>query len=165
MGAVFRAGAFPLKLRRAAVRAVVLFALVAAGGCELVDPAEDVAGTWLFSARNLSGAGVGCEVEGLQLLLDQDGTRFSGTATDGELVCVQNDEVTEVQLGSLPVISGRLVGSRVSFAIGSAEWTVEGTLAAGSMTGTTQLLVGEPVGNVTVSGQFGAARVDSLQAN
>ena len=143
--------------------AVVLIACAAAAGCELVDPAEEVDGEWLFSARNLTGAGVGCQVDGLRLQLVQDGTRFSGAATDGEMSCDQESESVDVELGTLPVINGRLTGSRVSFDIGSADWSVDGTLAGGSMEGTMQMVVGEPFGNVVVSGRFGAARVDSLQ--
>ena len=166
VGTILGAGAVPVNVRSAAQAcAVFLCALIIAAGCELVDPVEEVAGEWLFSARNLTGAGVGCQVEGLRLLLVQDGTRFSGTATDGEMSCVQDGEAVDIALGSLPVISGRLIGTRVTFGIGSAAWSVDGRLSGGSMEGTMQMVVGEPVGSVTVSGQFGAARVDSLQAN
>jgi hypothetical protein len=122
----------------------------------------DIEGTWLLSARNLTAPQISCQITALELHIRQDGERFTGTTSGGELDCLRDNlpAVTRL-LTTEPIVSGRLIGDSVIFQIGNADWTHAGRIQHRSMTGSIEVLFGPPIGSSVLTGRFGAAKTDS----
>jgi hypothetical protein len=148
-------------MRRLYPASLALAALLAA--CDTLGLGNtDIEGTWLLSARNLTAPRFTCEITALELHIRQDGDRFTGTTSGGEVECMEVDSVLFTRLlATEPIVAGRLIEDSVMFQIGNADWSHAGRIQGRSMTGTMQLLFGPPIGSSVLTGRFGAARTDT----
>lgn len=132
---------------------------------------ERVDGEWIYQAGSARINGVQCDVTGLRLLIDQDGNDFAGVVSEGSLACTVTifptdttelavDTVILRSMDGLPVTTGRLDGSSISFQIGAGALLHEGEIVSRSMSGNV-VLSGSWLGYglPTIGGEFAASRV------
>lgn len=138
-------------------------AALSAAGCEAPFGIGSawVEGDWLYDATARSGSGVSCELTGVTLSLEQEGDAFAGTASGGEIVCFAGLSSSGASFGTHPVTRGTVEGDDVAFDFRAGDITHAGTVTGRSMTGTVAwtLDLGGPLGVVTLTGTFAAARV------
>ncbi|HEY8468350.1 MAG TPA: hypothetical protein VIL18_01845 [Longimicrobiales bacterium] len=120
----------------------------------------NLTGQWAYSATNISGGGVSCDVVGVTLNLTQSGSTFSGSATGGVLTCRAGGESVSVNLTSAVVANGSINGNQVVFDIDTSDWRNTGTLSGNSMSGVVNVRIdmGAPIGVILLSGNFSAVR-------
>jgi hypothetical protein len=159
------------------------------GGSDPAGPQNaNVAGTWDYDATNLSGSvagfSVSCAVRDAVLLLDQQGTSFSGTRDAGILECVGEGKQDEVRLDAPnPIRGGQVSGNQIKFGyigpfnvpflvtflqevtgatIGAvtASYDHSGTASGNSMSGTIAVEAGfgPNVGVLSMTGNWSATR-------
>ena len=76
-----------------------------------------VAGSWTYSATNLSGSGISCSVSGTSLVLNQSGGTFTGSYSGGTLSCSGGGVTLSAPVGSGIVVNGSVTSAgAVSFA-------------------------------------------------
>ena len=137
-------------------------------GCELPFGIGSawVEGEWSYRATNLTGAGLACDIDGLGLVLDQEGSSFSGEATGGTIVCRGGADGLIHTISDAPITRGTVDGDRVVFDVGTSDLKHEGRVDGRSMAGTVTWWLdrGEPFGRVILTGRFAAARAPNIGA-
>ena len=125
------------------------------------DSTPDVAGSWGYSATNLSGSGVSCSVTGTSMVITQSESTFTGTYTGGTFSCSGPGGTLSSTIGSGTVVNGSVTDEGVvSFDLDTQDWRNTGSLSGNSISGTVTVRfdLGTPIGVVTLSGNFSAAR-------
>jgi hypothetical protein len=145
------------------VRVLVLSAfavfLGACGGDSTGPSQANVAGSWTFSASNVSGQGLSCSTSPTPMTINQSGTTFTGTYGPGTLTCVAG-----TQSGSTPVqgtiVNGTISGNSVQFDLDTQDAHATGAVNGNSMSGTLRWVIdlGGSVGVVTLNGNWSAAK-------
>ena len=124
-------------------------------------PSADLTGAWGFSASNLSGGGVSCNVSGVTLTLTQSNGSFSGSYSSGTLACTgPGGSFSDTFSGGI-VVNGSISSTgAVTFNLDTSDFQLTGTVSGNSMSGTATIRVdfGAPTGVVTLSGNWGASR-------
>lgn len=153
---------------RYAVRRLLLLPLIpvflACGGDngDIMGPSiPSVAGSWTYSATNLSSSGVSCSVSGTSLVFTQSGGTFTGSYSGGTISCSGGGATVSSPVGSGIVVNGSVTtAGAVSFDFDTQDWRNSGTLSGNSISGTVtiRLDLGAPTGVVTLSGNFSAGR-------
>ncbi|HUE97263.1 MAG TPA: hypothetical protein VMN39_11420, partial [Longimicrobiaceae bacterium] len=95
-----------------------------------------VDGEWIYEAGSVGAGSVTCEVTGVTLSFDQEGSRFAGIAASGTLACSTEDGLVTRSLNGAPVTAGRVDGRRVRFDIGAGLLRHDGRVDGRSITGT-----------------------------
>lgn len=80
----------------------------------------DVSGSWDYNATDLVGAvaslSVSCDIVDAVLVLNQQGTSFSGTREGGLLTCeLEGGQDGQVLDAVVPIANGRVAGNEVQF--------------------------------------------------
>lgn len=143
------------------VAAATAVTLSACHGSNATGPAApSVTGNWTYSASNVSGSGLACDISGVAMGLQQSGNTFTGSLTGGTLSCTASGQTSTQSLGSDVVANGTIVGNTVAFDIGTSDIHDAGTISGNSMSGTVtiRLDLGAPTGVITLSGNFAAVR-------
>ncbi len=120
-----------------------------------------VAGSWTYSATNLSGSGVSCSVSGTSLVITQSSGTFTGSYNGGTLSCTGGGVTSSSPVGSGTIVSGSVTSAgATSFDFDTQDWRNTGTLSGNSISGTVVVRIdlGAPTGVITLSGNFSAAR-------
>lgn len=125
-----------------------------------VTPDANVSGTWSYSATNVTGGGLTCRIDGVRLELEQTGNRFNGIYTGGALICAETVGVRVIPLGPGIVTDGRVQGANVTFDFDGPYFRNTGVVDGLGMSGTLVVRadLGDPIGVVTVAGNFSAMR-------
>lgn len=125
-----------------------------------VTPHTNVSGTWTYSASNLSGGGLVCQIEGTRLELEQTGRSFVGIYTGGTLTCVEPVGGRVVPFGAGVVTAGEVEGNSVTFDFDTSDIRHSGEVDGRTMSGALvmRMDVGDPIGVVTLTGNFSAVR-------
>ena len=147
-----------MKSLRSAVAVSLL--LVGCGGDNTGPSNVNVSGTWSTSFTNFSGSGLSCNATGIILQLSQSGTTFTGTYSGGTYTCTGPGGTGQAAGGSGTIINGTVNGSAVSFNADTPDSRFSGTVSGNSMSGqgTERIDLGAPVGVITLSGSWGAAK-------
>ena len=136
--------------------------LIAGCGSDATGPGNtvSVAGTWDFSASNLSGAGVSCAALGLVLQISQTGSTFSGSYSGGTMQCSGPGGTVSGAISSGTVVNGSINGTSVQFDLDTQDLHEAGSVSGNSMSGsaTWRFDLGAPTGVVVLSGNWSAAR-------
>jgi hypothetical protein len=141
-------------------RFAVLLVFVLTGCSSSTSPTFSVNGSWNYQATNLAGDGVSCVITGATLALTQTGSTFSGSYSNAKLTCQLAGAQAVIGTFSGQVVNGVISGDSVSFDFNTSAFTNVGTITGSSMSGTatTTQNVGGTIGNVTLSGQWGATK-------
>jgi hypothetical protein len=147
-----------------AFRASLLMASVLAlGGCGDggTGPSENaVAGTWNFTAIDLTVAGAPgrCSISG-QLYLTQTGTTVSGTYTMTQLTCT-GPQGTQTDPGPYTgtIVAGTVSGNQIHFHFDTTDADQHGTISGQSMAGTCTWVAYMNGMSYTMSGTWTATR-------
>ena len=141
--------------------AVVVLAWCFVAGCDAVGVSErELEGEWLYASDNLFSSGWHCSIHGMSLQLSQENRHFSGSASGGKLNCIRGDSTILAELGSRPVINGRLYsGDSIRFYVGTDDWEHRGVRTTRSISGVTRFR-SSFVEGAELSGSFGAARIE-----
>jgi hypothetical protein len=141
--------------------ALLAFSL-ACGGDDSTGPSSaNVAGTWTASLSNMSGSGVSCSsTDPTTLNITQQGATFSGSYNGGEITCTGPGGSFSDFIGSGTILNGTVDGNRVDMDLDTQDFHLTGTVSGASMSGTAvlRLDLGQPLGVVTLNGNWGAAR-------
>jgi hypothetical protein len=99
-------------------------------------------------------------ITGANLALTQTGTTFSGSYSNAKLTCEVAGVQSVIGTYSGQVVNGLLSGDSVSFDFDTGAFTNTGTIAGSSMSGTATATknVGGTIGNVMLTGQWGATK-------
>jgi hypothetical protein len=129
--------------------------------CDAVGVSErELEGEWLYASDNLVSSDWHCSIQGMSLQLSQEGRDFSGSASGGKLNCVRADSTILAELGSRPVINGRIFArDSIRFFVGTDAWEHRGLMTTRSISGVTRFR-SSFVEGVELSGSFGAARIE-----
>ena len=138
----------------------VLATLIAAAGCseDSSGPNINLTGSWTYTATNISGSGVSCNVSTSSMTLTQTGNTFTGSAT-GQIACVAGGQsVSNPFQGQ--ITNGTITGNAVQFELSTADARHIGTVSGNSMSGTLTLSlnVGAPIGTVVLTGNWSAVK-------
>ena len=141
-------------------RLAVLLVFVLAGCSSSTSPTFSVNGSWNYQATNLAGDGVSCTITGATLTLTQSGSTFSGSYSNAKLSCQVAGVESVIGTYSGQVVNGLVSGDSVSFDFNTSAFTNAGTITGSSMSGmaTATENVGGTIGNVTLTGQWGATK-------
>ncbi|MFV2007681.1 MAG: hypothetical protein ACC667_09550 [Longimicrobiales bacterium] len=129
---------------RAQFALMVALAPIALLGCGSDEPTDanviPIEGRWSFAAE-MSGGGQSCSQTATSLVIQRDGSTFSGTITGGVWSCTDGVNTNDIDLNdsTLNVQNGGIDGQAISFDIlgtegGSASLT--GTAGVSMMSGT-----------------------------
>jgi hypothetical protein len=135
---------------------LIFTALVLSACGDSTGPAVlDVRGDWSYSVSGLGGSGFECDVIGVRLQLQQEGTAIAGESTPGTLSCTGDGQLYALDLAAAE-ITGSATRNSAAFRIGDESWRHSGSLGGGVLTGSVTLvreLGGSPV---TLTGSFTA---------
>ncbi len=118
--------------------------LVSVAGCGGEQPLAaspeipSIAGTWTFNASNLSGGGFSCDAFAYRLSVNQSGTTFTGSYSDGTIRCTEDGKTFEVGPGLTgTIVNGTVTESgSVGFDLDTQDFHQTGTVSGDSMSGT-----------------------------
>jgi hypothetical protein len=141
-------------------RFAVLLVVVLGGCSSSTGPSVNVNGSWNYQASNLAGSGVSCFITGATLSLTQTGSTFSGSYSNAKLTCQVGGPQAVIGTFSGQVVNGLISNDSVSFDFDTDAFINKGTIAGSSMSGnaTATENVGGAIGNVSLSGQWGATK-------
>jgi hypothetical protein len=144
------------------VPVLVLSLTVLVAGCSnnSTGPKTNVNGSWTYTASNLAGAGLSCDVTDALLVLTQVGSTFSGTYSDAILTCSDGNRTVTEPPASGTIVSGQINGSSVTFSIDDSAYANTGAISGNSMNGTAVLNVNFGSGVVTLAGTWAAAKAN-----
>ena len=138
---------------------VVALLLAAGCGSDSTAPRADLAGSWTYSATNLSVSGVTCSITGVSLTLVTTGNTFTGTvAPGGVLICAGPAGADTASLGGDVVANGTVNGNAVAFDIGTQDFHNAGTLSGNSMSGNVTVHSVDNGISITLTGNFSAVK-------
>jgi hypothetical protein len=141
---------------------LAIAASLSSSGCgdDATQPGPDVNGTWEYNATNIAGTGVSCGISGITMNLSQSGSTFTGTYSPGSVTCTGPGGTFTDQFDPGVVANGSLIGNNVSFDFDTSDMRHTGTLAGNSISGTVTVRgdLGDPIGEVTLTGPFAAVR-------
>lgn len=127
---------------------ILLLAIAWTYACESGSPSRPegmVEGSWTYGIADFEVPdGRVCELAGLNLDLDQEGSTFSGTATSGTWSCIGADGTTTEPADIHTVREGRIDGTSVSFQLLGDDFINDGVLMGDVMEGTVLINVDEP---------------------
>ena len=133
--------------------------LPACSGDDLSGPvAPTVDGQWSYSASNISGSGVACDVSNMTMQLAQSGTTFSGVSAGGILTCRAGGQSESGAFGGDIVANGRIDGNSVSWDLGTSDVHHTGTISGNSMSGQVTIRLDVGGGDVVLAGNWSAVR-------
>lgn len=142
------------------MRPVLLLAaaLVVACGGDATGPAPSVTGQWSYTATNISGSGITCNISGVSLSLTQSGSTFTGSTTGGDAACSGPGGSFDDALGGDVIANGQMTGNAVQFDIGTQDVHNAGTLSGNSMSGTVTFRIATGTSTIILTGNFSAVR-------
>ena len=144
---------------RSLLLAVTLAAIAACGGDSTGPKANsDLSGKWNYSAANLNGGGLSCNIAGVTISLTQTGSTFTGTTAGGTVTCVFGTQTETDSLGIGSIANGQVSGNSVQFDIGSSELHHTGTRSGNSVTGTLTATIDDGTSTVVLTGSFVLAK-------
>ena len=142
-------------LMRSLLLAAALAVLAACGGDSTgPNSSSDLAGKWNYTATNLNGSGLSCNIAGVTVSLNQTGSTFTGTTAGGTLTCAFLGTSETDSLGTGFITNGQVSGNAVQFDIGSSAFHHAGTRAGNSVTGTLTAMVDDGSATVVLTGTF-----------
>lgn len=148
-----------MQARRFVVLASLSLAAIAGCGSDSTSPDTiDISGQWAYSASNLAGGGVSCNISGVTLILSQSGSTFSGTTSGGSLSCTGAGGTVTTPLGTGSVASGQVNGSAVQFDFSTQDFHNAGSLSGSSMSGIVTAHVVSGTATTNLSGSFAAVK-------
>lgn len=120
----------------------------------------ELTGRWSYSANDLTGSGLSCDMSGVTATLNQTGATFTGTAQGGTVTCRMGSQSQQQALGTSNILNGQIAGSSVSFDIGTPDFHHTGTLDGSSMSGSVSFGFdfGAPFGVISLTGRWSAAK-------
>jgi hypothetical protein len=145
--------------RLALLIALAPIAFLGCGGDDLSDAnVIPIEGKWSFAAE-MSGGGQSCSQTATTLVIQRDGSTFSGTITGGIWSCTDGINTNDIDLSdsTLNVQNGGIDGQAISFDILGAEGgsaSLTGTAAVSMMSGTGAWMGGA----ATLNGTWTATR-------
>jgi hypothetical protein len=141
-----------------AVCATVL--LAACGGDGVSGPVNaNLAGSWSYSASNLSGGGFNCFVSGTTMVISQTAAGFTGSYSGGILSCsYQGGTSTNSSAGTGSVSSGTVSVNAVAFNFDTSDWANTGSVSGNTISGTTVVRIVSGSSVVFLNGNFAAIR-------
>jgi len=152
-------------LGKIAAASVAVLAIVSCGGggdASTGPPTPtnaNIAGSWNYSASNLSGAGFTCNVNGTILNFTQSGATFTGTYSGGTLTCTAPGLPTFSEpLGNGIVATGTVNINNVSFDFDTSDWRNTGTVSGNSISGTAVVRISDGSTTYTLNGSFAATK-------
>ena len=159
----------PSRFRRAMVTKMIVacVSVIAIAACGSSDsttgPAgptnANVAGSWNYSATNLTGGGVSCSVSGTVMTFTQAGATFSGTYSGGTLICgapgVPNQTAP---IGSGTIASGTVSINNVSFNFDTSDWQNTGAISGNTIAGTAVVRTTDGSTTTLLTGNFSATK-------
>jgi hypothetical protein len=116
-------------------------------------------GNWSYSASNVSGSGVSCNISGVIATLTQTNNTFSGAISGGTVSCSAPGVATQTSaLGGDIVANGHINGTAIDFDIGTSDYHNVGTISGNSISGTVTLRIVESGQTFILTGQFAAVK-------
>jgi hypothetical protein len=148
-----------MRMFTASALLLATFGLVACGGDSTGPSDANVGGAWTFTASNMSGAGVSCNLSSAPLSLTQTGTTFSGTYGAATLSCSAGAQSTSGMIQGV-VVNGSVDGNAVEFDLDTQDFHHTGSVSGSSMSGTARWTFdfGGSIGVVVLNGNWAAAK-------
>lgn len=146
-------------MRRILVLALVLAA--ACGGDSTTGPNQqtNVGGRWLYTATNVAGSGVSCNLSNVSMTLTQTGSTFTGTVASGSnLSCTGPGGSINESLGNDVIANGVVTGNSIQFDIGTQDLHNTGTVSGNSMSGNITIRIVAGATTINLAGTFSAVR-------
>lgn len=139
---------------RRSILAVLVF--LAACGSDSSGPSNDVvnvAGSWTGNWANLQGSGLSCNVSGVQMVVNQSGSTFTGTYSNGQITC--NGTSGGGTAGT--IVNGTISGNTVAFDLDNQAAHQTGTISGNSMSGTAIWTLSVSGTTYTINGTWSAS--------
>jgi len=134
-----------------------LAALGCSGASSSGPTVANVAGTWSYTADNLAaGNGVTCDIVNVTMVLDQNGSTFTGTYANAELQCLVNGVEQDQGPYNGNVVNGVVNGDQVTFDFDTPAWTNSGAISGSSMSGPASVNVAVGETTYTLTGTWDA---------
>jgi hypothetical protein len=148
------------------VSAAMLFQVALLSGCGgkgTTEPStpSSITGTWLYSASNVMGAVMTCNISVTTLTIQRSGTAVSGSASGGAVSCSGSGGTYSESLDGDSIANGSADDNgNLSFDIGSSNVHNDGWFNGSDISGNVFINVdlGPPTGAVTMQGVFVAIR-------
>jgi hypothetical protein len=118
----------------------------------------NVAGSWTYSATNITGGGVTCSFTNVPMTLAQTGTTFTGAYAGGLLACAGPGGSFSEQVAGGSVATGTINGNAVTFDLDNSDWHNTGTISGATMSGTVVVKINDGTTTFTLAGEFTATR-------
>jgi hypothetical protein len=138
--------------------AILLSLAAGCGGDSSTAPEPTIGGTWIYTASNLSGGGVSCNLANITLTLSQTGSTFTGSSAGGVVSCNGSSGTSSANLGSSPIANGQINGNAIQFDIGTSDLHNAGTRSGNSMSGTLTANLTVSGTRVVLTGNFSAVK-------
>lgn len=135
-----------------------LLGLVVGCSDSSTEPKADVSGHWTYSATNVAGGGLSCNIAGVNLTLAQTGTTVTGTVASGTVSCSGVSGAFTDSLGDDVIANGQIIGNAIQFDIGTSDVHNAGSLNGNSMSGVLTLRAESGTTTVLLTGNFTAVR-------
>jgi hypothetical protein len=150
-------------LRRLGLACLTLGLLSACGGSDgpTSPRTVDLSGTWRVAFTNLSGSGITCSTTGIDYLITQSGSTFTGTSNSVWILSCTDGitSVSDTAMGAL-ISNGHVSGSTIDFDLATSSAHQTGTVSGNSMTGTSTWTVDlGSSGTLILRGQFGGVKL------
>jgi hypothetical protein len=133
-------------------------AIVGCGSDSTTAPDISLSGRWTYSATNLTGSGIVCNVSGVIMNLTQNGTTITGTVSSGTVTCTGPGGTDTENLGNDVIANGQINGTAVQFDIGTSDVHNVGTLNGNSISGAVTLRIAAGTTIIILSGNFSAVK-------
>lgn len=148
---------------RLGIACLALTLLAACGGDDgpTSPKAVDLSGTWRITFTNLSGSGITCGTTGIDYVISQTGSTFTGSSPSTyRFTCTDGVSTESETLTGAVITNGQIDGSQVAFDLATSAAHQTGMVSGNSLTGSaTWTLDLGGAGTVVLRGQFGGVRL------
>jgi len=143
------------------MRRPVFAALALAIACgDSTGPSKDVTGRWIYSATNVAGSGLSCNINAL-MNLTQTGHTLTGSVSSGRITCLAvSTPAVNINLGNtvVAITNGHVDGNGIFFDIDTQDIHNFGVLSRDSFSGSVQMDLVWGISTFPLAGNFTAMR-------
>lgn len=132
--------------------------LIAACKSDSTAPKTDISGHWSYSASNVAGSGISCNISGVSATITETGSTFTGSTSGGTITCSGPGGTASQAIGNDVIANGTINGASVQFDIGTSDIHNAGTLSGNSISGTVTIKVNSGGSTYTLTGNFSAVK-------